>query len=149
MSKILSQMTNILWDHCRSYEISADLVRSQKILRDLKIFSILIRVCRIRSGLHIDYILMFSILLPIQWYLLRNPKIKKLLEARLDSNWKNLRVTKNNFHLKVKSCQHHVLNSRTQISDLIPSPPHILPVYRIWKKKKLPKRKKKIFPLNV
>ena len=42
--------------------------------------------------------------------LLRNPKIKNLLEARLDSNWKNLRVTKNNFHLRVKSYhQHHVL----------------------------------------
>ena len=31
----------------------------------------------------------------------RNPKIKKLLEERLDENWKSLRVTKTNFHLKV------------------------------------------------
>lgn len=43
----------------------------------------------------------------------RNPKIKKLLEARLDSNWKNLRVTKNNFHLKevLPSFQDKVCNS--------------------------------------
>jgi len=43
----------------------------------------------------------------------RNPKIKKLLEARLDSNWKNLRVTKNNFHLRevLPSFQEKVCNS--------------------------------------
>lgn len=43
----------------------------------------------------------------------RNPKIKKLLEARLDNNWRNLRVTKNNFHLRdvLPTFQDKVCNS--------------------------------------
>jgi len=43
----------------------------------------------------------------------RNPKIKKLLEDRLDENWKSLRVTKTNFHLKelLPSFQDKVCNA--------------------------------------
>jgi len=43
----------------------------------------------------------------------RNPKIKKLLEERLDENWKSLRVTKTNFHLKelLPSFQDKVCNA--------------------------------------
>ena len=59
----------------------------------------------------------------------------KLLEARLDNNWRNLRVTKNNFHLRVESfCKYSnvwlMLSFNQHIYFNIPIPKDVLPTFQ-------------------